>query len=90
MKSTLGAIGLGALLCVPCLLVIVGGAGVVSGGVLVAFIDNALVQGLGVLIVLVSAAVGARYLLRRDQGCQQCELDQAQGLERVSHHESHA
>jgi hypothetical protein len=90
VKNTLGLLGFGALLCVPCLLVLVAGSGVISGSALAAFTDNGFAQGFGVLLALAGAAAGARYLRRRRQGCEQCELDRAQGSNRVSHHESHA
>lgn len=80
MKGLLGTVGLGFLVCLPCLAVIAGGFGLAAGGAsLVAFAQHPLVQATGVLLVLAAIVVGYRYLMRMQRACPQCELERTQG-----------
>ena len=78
-KQTLAALGLGALLCLPCLAIIAGVSLAAFGGALVAFAQHPLVQAAGVLFALAAIVVGYRYLMRMQRACPQCELERTQG-----------
>ena len=60
MKQTLAALGIGALVCLPCLLV-VGAAGVAASGALLAFVHAPAVQGAGLVILIVVTALVWRW-----------------------------
>lgn len=59
MKQLLGALGLGALVCLPCLL-LAGAAGIAAGGAPLALVNEPLVKGAGLAIVVVSAGLAWR------------------------------
>ena len=71
MKQTLAPLGLAALVCLPCLLV-VGAAGVAASGALVAFVHEPLVKGAALLVLLVAAALTWRWWRQRT-----CEIDRS-------------
>jgi membrane protein implicated in regulation of membrane protease activity len=71
MKSTLAALGLAGLICIPCLLALGGGALVASGAVTLALAGNPVVQGVALLALVLGVAAGWRYVARR----RACETD---------------
>ncbi len=82
MKSLLGTVGLGALVCIPCLLVIAGVSLAAFGGGLAAFATNPATQAAGLLLLLAGLALGAWYVRRR-RACPTCGI-------REAGHQSHA
>ena len=78
MKSLLGTVGLGFLVCIPCLAVIAGVSLAASGGALVAFALNPVVQAAGVLVAIGGLAATAWYARQR-RACPQCEIERTRG-----------
>lgn len=73
MRSALGTLGLAALVCAPCLLVLGGGALVASGALTLAVVRDPAVQALALLALVGGAVFGWRYVARR----RSCEADRA-------------
>lgn len=73
MKETLGLLGLGALLCLPCLALALGVGGAVFGGALVALATQPDVQAIGALL-LISGIVAGVWYVRRRRACPSCRL----------------
>ncbi len=91
MKGTLSTLGLGALLCLPCLAIGLGLVGFASGGAILAVGQQPVVQAAGAVAGLVGLALAARPLLRRGQDCRECEIARARGVAPDSTgHELHA
>ena len=82
MKSLLGSVGLGLLVCVPCLAVIAGVSLAAFGGGLIAFATNPATQAAGLLLLLAALALGAWHGRRR-RACPTCGV-------REAGHQSHA
>ena len=78
MKSLLGTVGLGFLVCLPCLAVIAGVSLAAFGGALVTFALNPLVQATGVLLAI-GALAAAGWYARQRRACPQCEIERTQG-----------
>ncbi len=76
MKELFGTIGLGALVCLPCLAVIAGVSLAAFGGGLVALATNPATQAVGLLLLLAALAVGAWYARRR-RACPTCGVREA-------------
>lgn len=74
MKGTLATLGLAALLCLPCLLLLGGGALIASGALTLVLVRSPLIQGAALLALLAGAAVGWRHLAHR----RACETDRDQ------------
>ncbi len=72
MKELLGAVGPGALLCLPCLAVIGGASLMALGGGLVAFATNPAAQGAGALVLVAALSLGPWYASRRRRTCPDC------------------
>jgi hypothetical protein len=73
MKETLGVLGLGALICLPCLALALGLGGAVFGGALVALTTQPLVQASGALLMVGGIVAGVWYARRR-RACPSCGL----------------
>ena len=76
MKSALGTVGLGFLVCIPCLAVIAGVSLAAFGGGLVGFATNPATQASGLLLLLAALALGAWYARRR-RACPTCGVREA-------------
>ena len=74
----LGALGLGALVCVPCLLAVAGVSLAASGGALLALASDPVAQATAVLVVIAGLATARRYARRR-RACPQCEVERPEG-----------
>ncbi len=73
MKEILGPVGLGVLVCLPCLLIGGGALIVTSGGALAALANNPLLQLLGLTVLGGGALLAVRALRARREGCEECE-----------------
>ncbi|MEE8421385.1 MAG: hypothetical protein V3S31_01260 [Dehalococcoidia bacterium] len=71
------ALGLGALLCLPCLAVIAGVSLATLGGALATLAVNPVAQATGLLIAVAGLAAARWYARRR--ACPQCEAERSQG-----------
>ena len=78
MKSLLGTVGLGFLVCIPCLAVIAGVSLAAFGGALVAFALSPVAQAAGVLVAIGGLAAAGWYARRR-RACPQCAIERTQG-----------
>ncbi len=87
MKSTLAGLGLGALICLPCLALLIGGIGAMAGGMVAAVALHPLAQALGAGAALASVA-GVVWYVRRGQSCAQCDAARTRGAS-VRRHELH-
>ncbi len=65
MKGTLAGLGLGALVCLPCLLVLGGGSLVLSGALTAALFHNPVVMAAGLSVALVGIVMSWQWLARR-------------------------
>jgi hypothetical protein len=83
MKETLGVLGLGALICLPCLALALGVGGAVFGGALVALTTQPVVQASGALLLTAGVAAGVWYARHR-RTCPSC------GLQTAGDHHQHA
>lgn len=82
-------LGVGALLCLPCLAVIAGVSLTAFGGALVTFALNPAVQASGALLAVAGLAAAGWYARRR-RACPQCEVERSQGSEGATvRHEAH-
>lgn len=88
MKSALAGLGLGALVCLPCVFVVVGGIGVLAGVSLLALAQQPLALAAGAFGVIGGVAAIAAYARRRASTCEDCELERRRGGA-VFHHEVH-
>ena len=80
MKGTLSTLGLGALLCLPCLAVGAGALGIGAGGAtIIALAQRPEVQAAGVLLVIAAIVLGRRHLLLRQRSCSTCGVELEQG-----------
>lgn len=77
MKN-LVALGLGALLCLPCLAVIAGVSAAAFGGALATFVLNPVAQASGALVAIAALAAAGWYVRRR-RARPQCEAERSQG-----------
>lgn len=82
MRELLRPIGLGALLCLPCILIGGGALAVASGGFVTAVAGNPLFQLLGLTVLGGGALLAGRALRVRRQGCAECE---ARGASHADH-----
>ncbi len=64
-KQALAALGLGALLCLPCLAVIAGVSVAVSGAAVLALVRNPVAQSLAALLVIAALVAIWRYVAYR-------------------------
>ncbi len=64
-KQTLAALGVGALLCLPCLAVIAGVSAAASGAAVVALVRDPVAQALAVLLVIAALVATWRYVAYR-------------------------
>lgn len=88
MKGTLSTLGLGALLCLPCLAVGIGALGIAAGGAaVVALVQRPEIQAAGVLLVIAAIVLGRRHFLLRERSCSTCGVKLEQGASggRVQH-----
>lgn len=74
MKSTLAGLGLGALVCLPCLLVLGGGGLALSGALTAALSRDPVVMAAGLSVALVGVTLGWRWLARRRACAADCAL----------------
>ena len=89
MKSLLGTVGLGFLVCLPCLAVIAGVSLAAFGGALVTVALNPVVQATGVLGAIGGLAAAGWYARQR-RACPQCEIERAQSsAPEIVRHELH-
>ncbi|MGH2500480.1 MAG: hypothetical protein ACRDF0_10395 [Candidatus Limnocylindria bacterium] len=71
MKDTLATLGLAALVCLPCLVVLAGGALVASGALALAVVRDPVIQVAALLVLALGVTLGWRYLAAR----RACETD---------------
>ncbi len=89
MKSFLGTVGLGLLVCIPCLAVITGVSLAAFGGGLVALATSPEAQAAGVLVAIGGLAAAGWYARQR-RACAQCEIERTQGgAPEAARHELH-
>lgn len=72
MRQALAALGVGAIVCLPCLLV-AGAVGVAAGGALLAFVNAPLVQGAGLVALIVAATLAWRRWRRAACAIEGCD-----------------